>query len=141
MVQWNRKWKMQVNVQNTELVVFNTTPSERKGVRAIEVDGLQIIQRPTAKFLGVVYDSGLTFDGHTDFVLEKAQKLLNMMRALGGTTWAWRPEGIKKVYTACARPVIENKSAAWMPWICRSRLDRLERLNLKAARTTTIFPI
>ena len=41
---------------------------------------------------------------------------------------------MRKIYKVCIESVVWYASAAWMPWLSKSSLDRLERAQQKALR-------
>ena len=64
-------------------------------------------------------------------------KRTNILRALGGTTWGWRPVDLRKIYIATQRSLAEYGSQAWAPWLSKSNLGKLESAQLNAARAIT----
>ena len=58
-------------------------------------------------------------------------------RIVGGTTWGWQKQDLRRVYIATQRSVAENAAAAWRPWLSSSNIEKLERTQLQAARAIT----
>ena len=61
----------------------------------------------------------------------------NILRALGGTTWGWRPAESRTIYIAIQRSLAKYGSQAWAPWLLKSNLGKLESAQLNAARAIT----
>ena len=51
------------------------------------------------KFLGVTYDKRLTFGKHVEDVSRRMTSRNNLLSRLTGTSWGWRKEEVRKVYT------------------------------------------
>ena len=64
-------------------------------------------------------------------------KRTNILRALGGTTWGWRPAELRTIYITIQRSLAEYGSQAWAPWLSKSNLGKLESAQLNAARAIT----
>ena len=61
----------------------------------------------------------------------------NLLSVVGGTTWGWQKQDFRTVYIATQRSVAENAAAAWTPWLSSSKIEKLERTQLQAARAFT----
>ena len=88
-------------------------------------------------FLGVQYDRQLTFSEHAKKICQAMTKRTNILRALGGTTWGWRPAELRTIYIATQKFLAEYGSQAWAPWLSKSNLGKLESAQLNAARAIT----
>ena len=82
-------------------------------------------------------DRQLTFSEHAKKVCQTMTKKTNILRALGGTTWGWRPAEVRTIYIAIQRSLAEYGSQAWAPWLSKSNLGKLESARLNAARAIT----
>ena len=64
------------------------------------------------KYLGVHVDANLTFEHHVEIVVNKANRMLGMIRRaytfLDGPT-------LTKLYTSLIRPLLEYSNGAWTP--------------------------
>ena len=56
-----------------------------------EIRGLPLSFNAAPTFLGVQYDRQLTFSERAKKVCQAMTKITNILLALGGTTWGWRP--------------------------------------------------
>jgi hypothetical protein len=96
------------------------------------MNGEQISNETSTKFLGVIIDEHLTFKDHVDHVIKKTRglvySLLDLKRS-GVPTHIMR-----KFYTTCIRPIILYACPSWYSFTTgeqRLRLVRLENLALK----------
>ena len=60
-----------------------------------------------AKFLGVTFDSKLSFKNHIEDIIKRSRKKLNLLKALRGRTWGANPETILHSYRSYIRPLLE----------------------------------
>ncbi len=82
------------------------------------------------KDLGVHVDANLTFEHHVEIVVNKANKMLAMIRRaytfLDGPT-------LTNVYTILIRPLLEYSNVAWTPVLKRDQL-LLENVQRRATK-------
>ena len=90
-------------------------------------------------YLGVVLDPALCYIKHIDYIIEKARKRLNILRAVSGKTWganagnAWT---FRASYNAILKPVLDYAVPVFHH-AARSHQDKLARIQLQAARLIT----
>ena len=82
------------------------------------------------KDLGVHVDANLTFEHHVEIVVNKANRMLGMIRRaytfLDGPT-------LTKLHTSLIRPLLEYSSVAWTPVLKRDQL-LLENVQRRATK-------
>ena len=71
-----------VSLEKTVAVLF--TLAKPKDDIFLTFNGNPVRVEATAKFLGVVFDSRLTWQAHIDYVAAKCKKRLNLVRAVAG---------------------------------------------------------
>lgn len=75
-----KKWKIKVNENKTEAVFFTRFRSPRKlPNRNLNFNGVDIPWKDEAKYLGLILDKKLTFQKHTQYILEKCEKLVRIL--------------------------------------------------------------
>ncbi|GFO14009.1 RNA-directed DNA polymerase from mobile element jockey [Plakobranchus ocellatus] len=67
---------------------------------ALHLDGQPILVKGEAKFLGVVFDSKLSFKNHLQYLRKKCLKSLNLLRVVGHTDWDADRATLLKLYRA-----------------------------------------
>ncbi|GFO37779.1 RNA-directed DNA polymerase from mobile element jockey [Plakobranchus ocellatus] len=77
--------------------VSKTTCVHRQRIYT-ELDGQLISVKGEAKFLGVVFDSKLSFNNHVQYLKRKCLKALNLLRVVGHTDWGVDRATLLKLY-------------------------------------------
>ena len=82
--EWGLEWGSRFSVEKTKVVYF--TKKRAEGLE-LSMYGRVLERVGEFKYLGVVFDRGLTWKGHVKRVVEKGQKVVNVMRCLAGRRW------------------------------------------------------
>jgi ribonuclease HI len=89
-----------------------------------------------AKYLGVIFDSKLTFKQHINTKFNKAKRLLFSAKAVTGEFWGPSPTLTKWLYTNIVRPTFTYGCLAWghktRSKTFANKAKRLQRLGLKS---------
>ena len=136
-VKWSDDARLTLNTNKCEVSFFSLCTAEASWQPHITIRGLPLSFNAAPTFLGVQYDRQLTFSEHAKKVCQAMTKRTNILRALGGTTWGWRPAELRTIYIAIQRSLAEYGSQAWAPWLSKSNLGKLESAQLNAARAIT----
>ena len=82
---WCNENGFKISINKTTGVLF----SKRNNLARIniKIDQKQIKMENKVKFLGVIFDSKLTWKPHIDYIIEKCKKRLNLIRAISGYGW------------------------------------------------------
>jgi len=82
---WCNENGFKISINKTTGVLF----SKRNNLSriTIKIDKKQIKIENKVKFLGVIFDSKLTWKPHIDYIVEKCKKRLNLLRAISGYGW------------------------------------------------------
>ena len=62
---------------------------------------------PQAKFLGVIFDKKLNFKAHIDYLREKCQKSLNLLKVVSKLDWGTDTTVLLKLYRALVRSKLD----------------------------------
>ncbi|EJD32170.1 hypothetical protein AURDEDRAFT_44782, partial [Auricularia subglabra TFB-10046 SS5] len=85
------------------------------------------------RWLGIFFDSKLTFRAHVDKACGKARKAAMALRMLGNTVRGLHQGHMRRLYIACIRPILIYASAVWwmqMAWQVQ-QLSRVQNLCLR----------
>ena len=134
---WSKKWLMTLNIEKCEVSLFTLDQAQANTEIKVSIEGKELKNNKFPTFLGITYDRRLTFSEHVRRVIEKCRGRNKMLYALGGTDWGFEKELMRTTYTTMTRSCIEYGSPAWMPWITKTDLDKLERVQHEAARKIT----
>jgi hypothetical protein len=74
---------LSISTTNSEVVLFSKRPVESPPSLTMGGIGLPISKE--FKYLGVVFDWGLTWNAHTRYVLKRCKKRINFMNSIAGT--------------------------------------------------------
>ena len=97
------------------------------------LNGVVIPQVDQHKHLGVVFNERLSWSNHTDVIIAKAAKLIELIRRHRARLPSL---AIRSVYISYIRPILEYACIAWCGVSCTDSA-RLERLQRRAARLIT----
>ena len=100
----------------------------------VVLDGCEVVREKNPRFLGVTFDNRLLFQKHVDSIVARAKGRVRVLRRLAGSDWGWSKSLLRRTYVALVRSVLLYGVSAWGPWLCLSGWERLERVQLDAAR-------
>jgi hypothetical protein len=61
---------------------------------SLTMDGIGLPISKEFKYLGVVFDRGLTWNAHTRYVLKRCKTRINFMKSIAGTAWGSHPDNM-----------------------------------------------
>ena len=112
--QWCRKWQVTLNPTKSKLVLFSKCPRHKKEVEddglSIQIFGESVESVAEAEYLGVVFDSRLTWEPQTKKILSKSYKSLNLLRLISSLSKKHRPDNLLKIYNSTIRSIFEYSS-------------------------------
>ena len=99
-------WKIKLNPNKTWCQNFFIN-KENDNTPRLWLKGELLEYRKTSKFLGVTFDSLLTFGKHVNDIVTRAKTRLNLLKALRGQSWGASPETLFYSYRTFIRPLLE----------------------------------
>ena len=94
-----------------------------------------IPHKPTTKFLGITYDTSLSFTDHKHDIKQKCIPRLNKFRTLTGTDFGQHKEILTLVYKQYISLVLEYASPVWAPNLTTTHYNTLQTIHNNARRT------
>jgi hypothetical protein len=84
----------------------------------------------SVKYLGLIFDKGLTWKKQLNKAISKAYKAFWTCRGTFGKTWGLKPKVVYWIYTAVVRPIVTYAATIWWPRVKTSQaeLSKLQRL-------------
>jgi hypothetical protein len=73
----------------------------------IRIDSTQFKLVENVKFLGVISDSHLTWKSHLQYIKERCQKRINLLRSIAGQKWGAKSEILLTLYKTLFRPILD----------------------------------
>ena len=69
LAKWCAKWRIKLNPEKTKVIIFSRSPLARKSEPVLKLYGERLKIYPQVKFLGITFDSKLTFQKHFEEIL------------------------------------------------------------------------
>ncbi len=117
--------------KKTQSVFFTSKRIDERLI--IRMYGKEIETVGTITFLGVHFDSRLTWAEHIRRVEEKSKKVINVMRCLTGREWGASCQSLKIIYVALIRSAMDYGSIVYTS-AARSHLKKLDVIQTQALR-------
>jgi hypothetical protein len=107
--EWADTWGFKINTSKTVAVLF--PPDTKEHAVELTLRGAALKIEKSARFLGVVFDSRLTWRQHTaEYETDRCQKRLNLMRMASGSRWGAERKTLLTIYRALIRSVVDYGS-------------------------------
>ena len=129
---WSKRWKMTFNISKCH--VLRMTGKKASITQNYKLGNDPLTTVTSHPYLGVEFDSKLSWKDQVQNVKAKGTKTLNMVRRnfTKGTNANIR----EQIYTSLVRPTLEFGSVAWDPHQA-NRIQMLESVQNKGARYVT----
>ncbi|GBP00066.1 Retrovirus-related Pol polyprotein from type-1 retrotransposable element R1 [Eumeta japonica] len=140
---WGQHCGLRVNPAKTELVLFGRK-YKVPPFAPPKLDGVLLALANRAKFLGVIFDSRLTWKENIRARAAKAISAIYVCKRAIGRTWGLRPNGVLWLYEMVVKPILFYGVTVWWqaldPVSNRLLFERVARtvaiLTTGAMRTT-----
>ena len=124
--EWAQKWKMEFNVDKCKIMhIGRTNPKQ-----SYNMGGTNLTVTTEEKDLGVLVDDELEFDKHIRAIVNKANRMLGMIRR--GFTCLDK-EIFLNLYPVLVRPLLEYCVQVWSPYK-QMHIDLIEGVQKRATR-------
>jgi Reverse transcriptase (RNA-dependent DNA polymerase)/Endonuclease-reverse transcriptase len=131
---WARTWGFQINTAKSFGIVFTNKISNIS--INLTINNVHIEIKKEYKFLGVIFDSRLTWKPHILYVCDRAKKCLNLMRAICGTVWGASKKILLLLYRSLIRSIIDYGCLAY-EGASKSNLKYLDSIQYQALLIAT----
>lgn len=102
---WMDNNGLELSVSKCAVVVFSR--KKVPPVAKIMYKNVDIPNYKEFKFLGIILDCKMTGSSHCEYVLKKAERIINMLRCLSGVWWGAHPFSLKLIYNALLRSIFD----------------------------------
>lgn len=99
----------------------------------VTYDNNIIPQKNHHKFLGIILDEKLSGTPHFDFIINRCERNLNIMRCLAGVWWGAHPFYLKLIYNALIRSILDYGTFLLEPG-SMSGFKALDKIQSKCLR-------
>ena len=107
---WCAKWRIKLNPEKTKVIIFSRSKLARKKEPNLKLYGETLKVSPQVKFLGITFDSQLTFTKHFEDILDRCNTRYHRLRLLAKKKWGPSPSTLIQIYKQCVRPTFEYGS-------------------------------
>ena len=107
---WCAKWRIKLNPEKTKVIIFSRSILARKAELNVKLYGETLKIYPQVKFLGITFDSQLTFKKHLEDILDRCDTRYHRLRLLANKKWGHSPATIIQIYKQCVRSIFEYGS-------------------------------
>ena len=130
--QLSLKWGFRFSVEKTNIIFF----SRRKIVEEykLKLYGRVLERVNVFRFLGVCFDSRLTWKTHIENIISKCKKVLSVMRCVAGKDWGADRSALKAMYMSLITSVFDFGCIAYSS-ASKSLLGKLDNIQVQALRT------
>ena len=94
---------------------------------------------PQVKFLGITFDSELTFKKHFEDILDCCNTRYNRLRLLANKKWGPSPSTLIQIYKQCVRPIFEYGSLSTIT-TSDHIISKIQQLQTKFIRLALCLP-
>ena len=140
---WCTKWCVTLNPQKSQLVCYTKCPRHKKEIDelkpTIRMFGEDISIIAEATFLGVVFDTRLTWEPQFRQMTTKAYKRLNLLRHLSSLSKNPDPNILIRLYRSIIMPIFEYGSVCFIN-AAETHLDKLQLIQNQALRIVMKCP-
>ena len=130
---WAKSKGLKFNAEKTKVMIFTRKYKFEKPIIMIDRKNLEYVD--TFKYLGILFDSKLSWKAHLKAQAEKAKASLLIGRRMLGKQWGLSPKVTNWLYTAIVRPILSYGAIIWFTSLevkqNRDRINRVQRLACK----------
>ena len=95
---WCAKWRIKLNPKKTKVIIFSRSLLTRKAEFNLTLYGEPLKIYPQVKFLGIIFNSKLTFQKHFEDILERCNHMYHRLRLLANKKWGPSPATLIQIY-------------------------------------------
>ena len=122
---------------SSKTVAVRFTRSTRKEtIPNIKLKDDLIPYEKEAKFLGMIFDSKLTWNSHIDSLKLKVKKSLNILKVVSGFDWGADKKSLLKLYDSLCRSKLDYGCQVYSS-ACKSKLKELDVIHNMGLRICT----
>ena len=136
---WCAKWGIKLNPEKTKLIIFSRSLLTRKAELNLTLYGEPLKIYLQVKFLGIIFDSKLTFQKHFEDILEPCNNRYYRLRLLANKKWGPSPATIIQIYKQCVRPIFEYGSLSTIT-VSDNIISKIQRPQNKFIRLALRLP-
>ena len=110
LVQWCDFNGFKISMNKTVAVLFTRRRDRIDNI--LKINGESVKVENKAKFLGIIFDSKLSWNDHVNYIVDKCKKRLNLLRAISGNKWGANKKTLLMIYRSLIRSIIDYGAVA-----------------------------
>lgn len=134
---WCKKWLVKINPDKTQVNCFHRKRTVKPISLSLNNTALNLSHEST--FLGITFDTRLTWKAHLDKVYGTFFRKCNILRSLSGRSWGAKGSNMIRLYKAWALPNIEYGCFAFLP-VSDAVLNKIQVVQNKIIRAAFSLP-
>ena len=136
---WCAKWRIKLNPEKTKVIIFSRSMLARKAELNLKLYGEPLKIYSQVKFLGIIFDSKLTFQPHFEDILEHCNSRYYRLQLLANKKWGPSPATLIQIYKQCVRPIFEYGSLSTIT-VSENIISKIQWLQNKFIRLALHLP-
>ena len=138
-MRWCQKWQVVMNVGKSQVVVFSKCPSHKNHTVNLKIFNQTIPTSNEATYLGIIFDTRLTWEHQIKKICERAHGRLNILRAMAGISRKHNPTILSQLYNSIIRSIFEY-SAVCIVSAANVHLQKMQVIQNEALRIILKVP-
>ena len=134
---WTKANDLKLNASKTMTTLFTPDPAEYRDELSLQLDNTRLPTIRNPKILGLTFDPKLTFNEHIKTSKDKAEKTINILKALTSTHWGKNKETLTNTYKTVTRPILQYAGTIYAPIISDKQLTALQVKENQGLRIAT----
>ena len=139
LARWCAKWRIKLNPEKTKVIIFSRSTNAIRAEPALSLYGEPLSYYPHIKFLGIAFDSRMTFVKHFENILARCTQKFHRLRILVNKKWWPSPTTILQIYTRCVRPIFEYGTVSTIT-VSDNVINKLQRAQNSFIRLALRLP-
>ena len=135
---WITTVGLQINPNKCSAIHFSRKNIDDNGIPNLHINGQNIPWKNIVKYLGVCFDTKLSWEPQIQLMLQKASKGLNMMRSICRTWWGGHPSTLLSFYKAFVRSQLDY-GAICLGGCSKKVISQLNKIQFEALRIALGF--
>ena len=125
--EWCDKWGFKISVTKSCGVIFTNRTKVKPKIK-LKINDVELKMETKVRFLGIIFDSKLSWSDHINYIVTKCTRRLNLMRSLTGTNFGASKHCLLTIYRVLIRSLLEYGSIAFdsAPPSIKHKLDTIQ---------------
>ena len=128
-----------MNAQKSPVILFSKCPSHKKENVKLKIYNQVIPTITQATYLGVVFDSKLSWEQQITKIANKTYARLNLLRAISSLSNKHNPTLLSQLYNSTIRSIFEHSSVCIVS-AANTHIDKLQIIQNEALRIILKVP-